>query len=93
MKLKLYETLKEEVLNCQNCDLGCEKQNDLDPHVMGQGNLDSKIFVVAEAPGKNEVLYKRPLTPPGASGKIYEKVLSHWGFNARSSLYYQYSAL
>ena len=79
MKLKIYEELAGEVLTCQKCDLGCEKQKDVDGHVMGQGNLNATILVVAEAPGEQETIYKRPLTPPGTSGKMYEKVLAHLG--------------
>ena len=80
MKLKIYEELQKEVLSCEKCDLGCNGLVDgKDPHVMGQGSLDTKIMFIAEAPGEQETIYKKPLTPPGKSGKIYEKVLDYLG--------------
>lgn len=87
MKLKIYQELSEEVLSCKKCDLGCNASLDgHDPHVMGQGDLDSKVMFIAEAPGFQETVHKRPLTPPGKSGLIYEKVLAHLGVD-RSKVY------
>lgn len=78
MKLKIYEELQKEVLSCDKCDLGCNGLLDgKDPHVVGQGNLNADLMFIAEAPGEQETIYKRPLTPPGTSGKIYEKVLGY----------------
>ena len=78
MKLKIYEELKQEVLNCSKCDL-CEdgKIGDLKPQVMGEGNLNSKILFVAQNPGVEEVKHSQPLTTTGTSGKLYEKVLNY----------------
>lgn len=82
MKLKIYEVLQDEMLACSKCDLGSEGLLDgHDPHVPGQGNLDAKIMFIAEAPGKEETIHRRPLTPPGKSGRIYEKVLSELGLS------------
>lgn len=68
------------MLKCNRCDLGCDGHLDgYDPHVPGQGNPNSKIMFVAEAPGKQETIHRKPLTPPGASGKMYEKVLDTLG--------------
>jgi DNA polymerase len=77
-----YQCIVKEVMSCAECDLGCEKLLDgYNPHVVGQGNLDSKIVFIAEAPGFNETVHCRPLTPPGTSGKIYEKLLSKLGLS------------
>jgi len=46
---------------------------------MGQGNLESKIIFMAEAPGLQETIYNQPLTLTGTSGKMYEKVLKFLG--------------
>jgi len=81
MKLKVYEDLKAEVLSCKKCDLGCKKVDNHDPHVMGQGNLDASIIFMAEAPGLQETIHERPLTPPGTSGRIYERVLKNIGLS------------
>lgn len=74
-----YKLIKHAVMQCKDCDLGeCIQENN-DPHVMGVGNLNAKIMFVAEAPGLQETIYKCPLTSPGTSGKIYERVLKELG--------------
>ena len=75
---KVYGDLCQEVMKCKKCDLGCEELLDgQNPHVMGEGDPESGIMFVAEAPGLQETIYHRPLTPPGTSGNIYEKVLAY----------------
>jgi len=77
MKLRVYQEISDEVLSCKKCDLGCNMLLDgHDPHVMGQGNLDAKVMFIAEAPGFQETVHRKPLTSPGKSGIIYEKVLA-----------------
>lgn len=76
-KLSVFQELKDTVLSCTKCDLGCSKPSSYDPHVMGEGNLDADIMFVAEAPGKQETINKQPLTYTGTSGKKFEKVLAH----------------
>jgi DNA polymerase len=80
MKLKIYEELKQEALNCKNCDLGCQPLEGQDPHVVGGGNVNSKIMFVAEAPGKQETIHKECLTETGTSGKVYKRVLDYLGY-------------
>jgi DNA polymerase len=71
-----WEKWASQTKKCTKCDLGCEKLLDgYDPHVIGQGAVPAKIMFVAESPGLQETIYQRPLTPPGTSGKLYEKVL------------------
>lgn len=66
--------LKEKCYNCKECPLGRRTVSGLDPHVFGSGNITSKIVVVAEAPGYDETVKKRPLA--GRSGVFYdEKIL------------------
>ena len=77
MKLPIYNNIRDEVLSCQKCDLGCEELDGHDPHVMGEGNLDANIMFIAEAPGLQETIHKRPLTRPGSSGVVYENVLKY----------------
>ncbi len=78
-KITIYNDLCKEVMKCSKCDLGCEKLDGHDPHVMGQGNLNAKVMFIAEAPGLQETIHQRPLTPPGTSGKLYEKILASLG--------------
>lgn len=76
-KLQVYNDLKSEVEICKKCDLGCQLVDEKDPHVVAQGNIDADLMFIAEAPGRYEVIHKRPLTPPGTSGKVYEGILKH----------------
>lgn len=79
-KLPIYNQIRDEISSCQKCDLGCNGPLDgQDPHVVGQGNLDAKIMFIAEAPGEQETIHRKPLTPPGVSGKLYEQVLDYLG--------------
>jgi len=76
-----------EAKKCTRCDLGCEKLLDgFDPHVIGQGSPNSDVVFMAEAPGLQETKYQTPLTPPGTSGKMYEKVLKALGLT-RDNVY------
>jgi len=80
-KLEIYSTFNEEARVCCNCDLGkCGKLDGYDPHVVGQGNVNADLMFIAEAPGKQETIHKRPLTPPGTSGNVYENILKFIGF-------------
>lgn len=81
MSLKLYEEMKEEVMSCKKCDLGCDKPDDMDPHVMGEGSLGARVMFVAEAPGKEETRHKQPLTSTGTAGKKFESVLGYLGLS------------
>ncbi|MHA2219542.1 MAG: uracil-DNA glycosylase [Candidatus Hodarchaeales archaeon] len=74
-------TLKEEVLKlrdkcyiCKECPLGRKLVDGRDPHVFGSGYVKSKMLFIAEAPGYNEVILKKPLV--GRAGKFFDvKVL------------------
>ncbi len=43
--------------------------------VIGEGNLDSQIIFIGEAPGKKEALTGKPFC--GSSGKVLDKALAH----------------
>lgn len=76
---RIYSDLAQEVSKCARCDLGCEKNEGYDPHVMGQGNPEADVIFMAEAPGLQETIHNQPLTSAGTSGKMYEKVLKALG--------------
>jgi uracil-DNA glycosylase family 4 len=79
--VEAYESLVSEIKTCFRCDLGCDNLDGHNPHVAGQGSVKSKIIFMAEAPGLQETIHGRPLTPPGTSGKIYEKTLDFLGLS------------
>lgn len=80
-KQAAHKILIQEASCCKNCQLGCDLLDGQDPHVVGAGNLDSKIMFCAEAPGEQETIYRRCLTPPGKSGNIYENCLTSLGLS------------
>ena len=65
----LLEELKKQVINCKKCSLS-ETVNNV---VFGEGNRHAPIFIIAEAPGKDEDLQGRPFV--GKSGQLLDKIL------------------
>ena len=72
-KIKLYEEIKTNVVNCTLCKLCYGRRN----AVPGRGNLNSKILFVGEAPGRNEDNLGLPFI--GFAGKILEESLKKAG--------------
>jgi len=64
--LNYYESIK----NCLDCQLGHTRNN----FVFGEGNPNSDIVFIGEAPGEKEDLLGRPFV--GKSGKLLDKILS-----------------
>jgi DNA polymerase len=69
------DVLIDEVLNCQRCRL-CNQR--LNP-VIGEGDIDSPIILVGEAPGRKEDELGRPFV--GLAGKFLDKLLAQEGWN------------
>ena len=69
------DILKKEILNCHKCNL-VETRNHV---IFGEGNLQAPIFIIGEAPGRDEDLKGRPFV--GKSGQLLEKILHACGFN------------
>jgi uracil-DNA glycosylase family 4 len=66
--------LSEEVEGCRRCGL-CEGRKRA---VMGEGDLDSPVVFVGEAPGRKEDEQGRPFV--GNAGKLLDRLLSEAGF-------------
>ncbi|MFO7935953.1 MAG: uracil-DNA glycosylase [Bacteroidales bacterium] len=75
------ETLKEEVLNCHKCDLARTRNH----VIFGEGNIRAPIFIIGEAPGRDEDLIGRPFV--GRSGQLLDKILAACGFNREEHVY------
>jgi uracil-DNA glycosylase family 4 len=67
--------LKTEVFNCTKCALAYSRNN----VVFGEGNLHAKIFIVGEAPGRDEDIQGRPFV--GKSGQLLDKIFTACGFS------------
>ena len=59
----------DSIKNCVECDLGYTRTN----FVFGEGNPQSDIVFIGEAPGENEDLQGMPFV--GRSGKLLDKIL------------------
>ena len=64
-----YDDLQLEATNCQECILS-KSRNKV---VFGQGDKKSKIFIIGEAPGKDEDLNGQPFI--GRAGKLLTEIL------------------
>ena len=69
------DILKKEIFNCHKCNL-VETRNHV---IFGEGNPQAPIFIIGEAPGREEDLKGRPFV--GKSGQLLEKILHACGFN------------
>lgn len=69
------ETLRTEILTCQKCGLA-ETRNHV---IFGEGSNLAPIFIIGEAPGRDEDLRGRPFV--GRSGQLLDKILLACGFN------------
>ena len=69
-KQSKLQKLKTDIDSCMNC--GLYKDNN---SVFDNGSLNSRIMLIAEAPGKDECEQGRPLV--GRSGKLIDECLSH----------------
>ncbi len=68
-KLKMLETLYLSIKSCEKCRLYNTRNN----VVLGEGNPDSRLLIVAQAPGEREDRYSRLLIGP--AGEIFNKLL------------------
>jgi DNA polymerase len=74
-KKELLDAIAAEVINCRKCNLWKTRKN----AVPGEGNQNSQIMFIGEAPGYWEDVKGRPFV--GAAGKLLDKLLSEIGFS------------
>jgi DNA polymerase len=65
-----FEELTREVKSCEKCGLCSGAKN----KVMGEGDLDSRVVFVGEAPGRKEDETGRPFVGP--AGKLLDRLLA-----------------
>lgn len=80
-KAEEMKKINEELLNLKKSPLYKERIKNGYLPVIGQGNFDTKIVFIGEAPGKNEAKSGVPFC--GASGKILDELLLHIGINRK----------
>ena len=72
-KYQQYLALREKILNCRKCDLWRNRTN----AVPGEGDLNSIIMFIGEAPGRQEDIEGRPFVGP--AGKLLTSLLESIG--------------
>jgi len=78
------ELLRKEILQCTKCELA-ESRNNV---IFGEGNADAGIFIIGEAPGRDEDIQGRPFV--GRSGQLLDKILAACSLASRSLLETRY---
>ncbi|MGD2034039.1 MAG: uracil-DNA glycosylase [Bacteroidales bacterium] len=73
--------LKSEILQCTRCVLS-DSRNKV---VFGEGNPGADIFLIGEAPGRDEDIQGRPFV--GKSGQLLDKILTACGFTRNEHLF------
>jgi len=68
-KAEKINSLREKISQCKRCLLFKSRNNT----VPGEGNVDSRIMFIGEAPGKNEDEQGKPFV--GRAGDIFDKLL------------------
>jgi len=79
-RAKLLDELRKKILQCKGCGL-CKTRHNV---VFGEGNPESKILFIGEAPGRDEDLQGRPFI--GRAGKVLDRVIQSVGLK-REDLY------
>ena len=72
-KQKEFEKLIEEIRNCRKCPLWQGRKN----AVPGEGDINTQIMFIGEAPGRQEDIQGRPFV--GAAGEQLTKFLNEIG--------------
>jgi len=74
-KVRLFAKLVEDVANCRGCGLCDDAKN----RVNGEGDLDSRVVFLGEAPGRREDESGRPFV--GSAGKLLDRLLAGAGLS------------
>jgi len=75
------ELLKKEILECRRCELSKTRHH----VIFGEGNTHRGIFIIGEAPGRDEDLQGRPFV--GKSGQLLDKILAACGFTRNEHVF------
>jgi len=68
------ELLWKDIISCTKCSLSQTRNN----VIFGEGNTSGGIFIIGEAPGRDEDIQGRPFV--GKSGQLLDKILAACGF-------------
>jgi len=77
-KKENIENLKNKIYICKKCTIHKTRNNP----VFGEGDLDTSIIFIGEAPGKNEDISGKPFV--GKAGKILDEMLNSIGLDRKN---------
>ncbi|MGD9555749.1 MAG: uracil-DNA glycosylase [Mangrovibacterium sp.] len=80
MKQEMF-SLREDVLKCTKCELAKTRNH----VIFGEGNVNASLFIIGEAPGRDEDMQGRPFV--GKSGQMLDKILAACGFNRQEHVF------
>ncbi len=80
-KKKLLEELKRKVEDCRDCPLGRSRKYP----VFGEGDVESRVVFIGEAPGYYEDQIGKPFV--GQAGRVLDNLLAEIGLS-RNSIYF-----
>jgi uracil-DNA glycosylase family 4 len=73
--------LETEILQCTKCELTSSRKH----VIFGEGNTNADIFIIGEAPGREEDIQGRPFV--GKSGQLLDKILAVCGFTRNEHVF------
>lgn len=77
--------LKKDCFSCRECEIGKtvipEKDLNLRPQVFSRGNVNARIVLVGQNPGKTEILESKPFV--GDAGKFLDKMIQILGLEKK----------
>ncbi|RMD46458.1 MAG: uracil-DNA glycosylase [Aquificota bacterium] len=73
-KIKILEKINKEIQECKKCDLYKNRKQ----AVLGEGNPDTKLMFIGEAPGADEDKLGRPFV--GRAGKLLTSIIESLGY-------------
>lgn len=69
-----FDSLVEQILSCRKCSLSQGRKN----AVPGEGNIETDLMFVGEAPGRDEDVQGRPFV--GRAGQLLTKIINAMNF-------------
>ena len=75
-----YDKLSQVIMKCTKCDL-CNSRNHI---VVGEGNINTKLMFIGEAPGYDEDRIGKPFV--GKAGKLLDQIFNEIGLK-REDIY------
>ena len=81
---KKWEQLELEINICRRCELYRNRMNS----VIGEGNINADVMIIADYPGVYEDRIGKPFQ--GKNGELFNKIMTSCGFSRNEHIYIAY---